>query len=122
MTSQLELLRARRFLPLFGSQILGAFNDNLFKSAVVMMVTFGGMGGGLDPATLSALASAALIAPFFLVSATGGELADRFDRSALLKALKIGELAIVLAASAALLSHSLILSLATLFLLGGQAA
>ena len=122
MTSQLNLLRVRRFMPLFGSQILGAFNDNLFKSAFVMMVTFGGaeMRRGHDPATLAALAGAALIAPFFLVSATAGELADRFNRAALLRALKAVEILIVLAASAALLTQSLALSLLTLFLLGTQ--
>jgi acyl-[acyl-carrier-protein]-phospholipid O-acyltransferase/long-chain-fatty-acid--[acyl-carrier-protein] ligase len=123
MTTQLELLRIRRFLPLFGSQILGAFNDNLFKSAFVMMVTFGAdMRHGHDPATLAALAGAALIAPFFLVSASAGELADRFDRATLLKVLKAAEIAIVLAASAALLTQSLTLSLVTLFLLGTQAS
>ncbi len=123
MTTQLELLRARRFLPLFGSQILGAFNDNLFKSAFVMMVTFGvEMRQGIDPATLAALAGAALIAPFFLFSATAGELADRFQRSSLLKVLKAVELAVVLGAAAALLTHSLAMSLLALFLLGTQAS
>ena len=123
MTTQLELLRIQRFLPLFGSQILGAFNDNLFKSAFVMMVTFGTeMRQGHDPATLAALAGAALIAPFFLVSAIAGELADRFNRAALLKLLKAAEIGIMLAASAALLTQSLGLSLATLFLLGTQAS
>ena len=122
MSTQLELLRARRFLPLFGSQILGAFNDNLFKSALVMMVTFGtDMNRGLDPATISALAGGALIAPYFLFSATAGELADRYERSWLMKVLKAGEIAIVTAAAATLITHSLVLSMITLFLLGCQA-
>jgi acyl-[acyl-carrier-protein]-phospholipid O-acyltransferase/long-chain-fatty-acid--[acyl-carrier-protein] ligase len=123
MTTQLELLRLRRFLPLFGSQILGAFNDNLFKSAFVMMVTFGAeMRQGHDPGTLAALAGAALIAPFFLVSATAGELADRFNRAVLLRVLKAAEIVIVAVASLALLTQSLALSLLTLFLLGTQAS
>jgi acyl-[acyl-carrier-protein]-phospholipid O-acyltransferase/long-chain-fatty-acid--[acyl-carrier-protein] ligase len=123
MTSQLKLLRVQRFLPLFGSQVLGAFNDNLFKSAFVMMVTFGAeMRQGHDPATLAALAGAALIAPFFLVSATAGELADRFNRATLMRVLKAAEIVIVLAASAALLTQSLALSLLTLFLLGTQSS
>ena len=115
MTTQLQLLRVRRFLPLFGSQLLGAFNDNLFKSAFVMMVTFGAeMRRGHDPGALAALAGAALIAPFFVFSATAGELADRFYRSALLRILKAAEIGIVLVACAALLTQSLALSLTTL--------
>ena len=123
MTTQLQLLRVRRFLPLFGSQLLGAFNDNLFKSAFVMMVTFGAeMRHGHDPGALAALAGAALIAPFFVFSATAGELADRFYRSALLRILKAAEIGIVLVACAALLTQSLALSLTTLFLLGTQSS
>lgn len=123
MTTQLQLLRVRRFLPLFGSQLLGAFNDNLFKSAFVMLVTFGtAMRRGYDPGALAALAGAALIAPFFVFSATAGELADRFSRDRLLKILKAAEIAIVLVACAAILTQSLALSLATLFLLGTQSS
>jgi acyl-[acyl-carrier-protein]-phospholipid O-acyltransferase / long-chain-fatty-acid--[acyl-carrier-protein] ligase len=123
MTTQLQLLRVRRFLPLFGSQLLGAFNDNLFKSAFVMMVTFGAeMRRGYDPGALAALAGAALIAPFFVLSATAGELADRFHRSGLLRILKAAEIGIMLVACAALLTQSLALSLVTLFLLGTQSS
>jgi acyl-[acyl-carrier-protein]-phospholipid O-acyltransferase/long-chain-fatty-acid--[acyl-carrier-protein] ligase len=117
------LLQARRFLPLFGSQLLGAFNDNLFKSAFVMLVTFGAqMRQGHDPGALAALAGAALIAPFFVFSATAGELADRLSRSALLQVLKAAEIVIVLVAGAALWAQSLSLSLATLLLLGTQSS
>src|SRR5215469_2593728 len=123
MTVQLQLLQARRFLPLFGSQLLGAFNDNLFKSAFVMLVTFGTqMRQGHDPGALAALAGAALIAPFFVLSATAGELADRFSRSTLLRVLKAAEIVIVLVACAALWAQSLALSLATLLLLGAQSS
>ena len=76
-------MRARRFLPLLLTQTLGAFNDNLFKSAFVMLVTYGA-AAGLDPGVVAAIAGGALIAPFFLFSATAGELADRFERSRLL--------------------------------------
>src|SRR6266446_1017675 len=121
MSKQIELLRARRFLPLFLTQILGALNDNLFKSAFIMLITYG-TAAALDPGMVAAIAGAALIAPFFLFSATAGELADRFERSRLLQILKAAELVAVFGAAAALLSGDLVLSLALLFLLGTQAA
>src|SRR6266481_1178745 len=121
MSKQIELLRARRFLPLFLTQILGALNDNLFKSAFVMVITFGA-AAALDPGMVAALAGGALIAPFFLFSATAGELADRFERSQLLQILKAAELVAVFGAAAALLTGDLVLSLVLLFVLGAQAA
>ena len=122
MSRQIELLRARRFLPLLLTQVTGAFNDNLFKSAFVMIVTYGAASAdGRDPAMVAALAAAALIAPFFLFSATAGELADRFERSRLLQILKAAELAAVLAAGVALLTGGLAPALVCLFLLGAQA-
>ncbi|HKS90278.1 MAG TPA: MFS transporter, partial [Stellaceae bacterium] len=122
MTTPFRLLGARRFLPLFATQLLGAFEDNLFKSAFVMLVTFSrAMQSSLDPGALAAVAGGALIAPFFLFSATAGELADRFERARLLQCLKAAELATVLAAIAALLSDSLALCLVALFALGAQA-
>jgi len=87
MSKQIELLRARRFLPLLLTQTTGAFNDNLFKSAFIMLITYGAAAGP-DPGVVAAIASGALIAPFFLFSATAGELADRFERSRLLQILK----------------------------------
>src|SRR5437763_11860963 len=122
MSTLLRLMRARRFLPLFATQTLGAFNDNLFKSAFVMLVTYGAaMRGGFDPGTVAAIAGGALIAPFFLFSALAGELADRFERSRLLQILKAAELITVLAAIAALFTDSLALCFLSLFALGAQA-
>src|SRR6201994_2570189 len=121
MSKQTELLRARRFLPLLLTQMLGAFNDNLFKSAFVMLITYGA-ASTFDPGVVAAVAGAALIVPFFLFSATAGELADRFERSRLLQILKAAELVAVFGAAAALLTGDLALSLVLLFLLGTQAA
>lgn len=130
MSRQFGLLRARRFLPLFAAQTTGAIADNLFKSALVMLVTFGVTKGGtamrtpinpgLDPGALSAIAGGMLIAPYFLFSALAGELADRYERARLLQILKAAELVTVLAAIAALLAGSLTLSLLALFALGAQ--
>ena len=123
MSTLSRLMRARRFVPLFATQTLGAFNDNLFKSAFIMLVTYGvAMRGGFDPGTIAAMAGGALIAPFFLFSALAGELADRFERSRLLQILKAAELVAVLGAAAALFADSLTLSFLTLFILGTQAA
>jgi acyl-[acyl-carrier-protein]-phospholipid O-acyltransferase/long-chain-fatty-acid--[acyl-carrier-protein] ligase len=121
VSKQIELLRARRFLPLLLTQTLGAFNDNLFKSAFIMLITYG-VAAVPDPGLVAAIAGGALIAPFFLFSATAGELADRFERSRLLQILKAAELVVVLGAAAALVTGSLPLSLVLLFVLGTQAA
>jgi len=122
MSTQLNLMGARRFLPLFATQTLGAFVDNLFKSAFVMLVTYGmTIKSAIEPGTVAAIAGGALIAPFFLFSALAGELADRFERAGLLRILKAAELVTVLAAAAALLSDSLLLCFVTLFALGAQA-
>src|SRR3954463_16466408 len=123
MNTLLALMGARRFLPLFAVQTTSAISDNLFKSAFIMLVTFGAtIRTGLDPGVLSAIAGGMLIAPFFLFSALAGELADRFERARLLQILKAAELIAVLGAAAALLVDSLTLSFLTLFVLGAQAA
>src|SRR5438105_15869843 len=123
VSRQIELLGARRFLPLFAAQTSGAFNDNLFKSAFVMLVTYGtALRTSMDAGTVAAIAGGALIAPFFLFSALAGELADRFERSRLLQILKAAELVAVLGAAAALLADRLALSFLSLFVLGAQAA
>ncbi len=121
MSRQIDLLRARRFMPLFAVQATSAINDNLFKSAFIMLVTFGAtMQTALDPGVLSALAGGMLIAPYFMFSALAGELADRYERARLLRILKAAELATVLAAALALLVGSMALSFVVLFLLGVQ--
>ncbi|HEV8678548.1 MAG TPA: acyl-[ACP]--phospholipid O-acyltransferase, partial [Stellaceae bacterium] len=122
MSTQFSLLGARRFLPLFAVQTLLGFEDNLFKNAFVMLVTYGTtISSALDPATVGAVAGGALIAPFFLFSALAGELADRFERARLLQILKAAELLTVFAAITALLVGSLPLCLLALFALGAQA-
>jgi acyl-[acyl-carrier-protein]-phospholipid O-acyltransferase/long-chain-fatty-acid--[acyl-carrier-protein] ligase len=122
MRSQIGLLARRRFLPLFAAQTLGAVEDNLFKSAFIMLVTYGAaMRGAADPGLVAALTGGALIAPYFLFSATAGELADRYDRARLLQVLKAAEGVTALAASAALLGSSLTLCFLALFALGAQA-
>ena len=122
MNGQLRLLGVRRFLPLFTAQTLGAFEDNLFKSAFIMLVTYSpAMKSAFNPGALAAIAGGVLIAPYFLFSATAGELADRFERARLLQVLKAAEGLTVLAAAAALLADSIGLCFLALFALGAQA-
>ena len=120
-----SLMRSRRFLPLFLSQSLGALNDNFFKNALVALVVFQSASAataGEGGTALVALAGALFILPYVLLSATAGQLADRFDKSRLLQWTKVAEVAVMLAAAAGLLAESIPVLLAVLFLLGVQAA
>ncbi|HEX5803831.1 MAG TPA: MFS transporter [Azospira sp.] len=121
MSNQYELLRAARFRPLFWTQFLGAFNDNLYKNALVVLLTFQtAQWTTLRPEILANLAAGLFILPFFLFSATAGQLADKYDKALLARISKVLEIAIMGVAIAGFLLHSLTLLLAALFLLGLQ--
>ncbi|MDA9180341.1 hypothetical protein N9O28_03370 [Emcibacteraceae bacterium] len=82
----LHLFKTPRFLPLFISQFLGAFNDNVFKNALVVLIKYDvGIRAGFDPALLVLIAAGIFILPFFLFSAMAGQYADKLERSALVK-------------------------------------
>ena len=118
---QFALLRSRRFAPLFLTQFLGAFNDNLFKNALVVLVTFqSAQWTTLRPEILANLAAGLFILPFFFFSATAGQLADKYDKAQLARLTKLLEVAIMLLAIAGFVAHSLALLLGALFLLGLQ--
>ena len=122
MGNQFSLLKQRRFLPFFVSQTLGAFNDNLFKNALGVLVTFGALG--LAPAQVDFyqnLAALLFILPFFLFSATAGQIAEKYDKALLIRRVKLLELAIAALAAVGLCLHSLPFLLAVLFGLGLQA-
>src|SRR5499427_11020837 len=93
---QFQLLRVRRFAPFFWTQLLGAFNDNLFKNALVILFAFGAGEAALSTDTLVNLAGGVFILPFFLFSATAGQLADKFERSRIIRLVKLFEIAIAL--------------------------
>ncbi|MGC4093119.1 MAG: MFS transporter [Polyangiaceae bacterium] len=113
----------RGFWALFGAQFLGAFNDNLFKTALTVAITFRAAHlGGLAPTALVALCSALLVLPFALFSSVAGQLADRYAKHRLIRFTKLCECAIMALGCVSLWLGSLELSLATLFLLGTQAA
>jgi acyl-[acyl-carrier-protein]-phospholipid O-acyltransferase/long-chain-fatty-acid--[acyl-carrier-protein] ligase len=122
-SAPLQLLRARRFAPLFWTQALGGFNDNLFKQAMALLVAYrAGSSSGLDPASLTALAGATFVAPFIFLSAFAGALADRMDKGDLARKLKLLEIALMALAAVALISGHLLALFGVLFLLGCQAA
>jgi 1-acyl-sn-glycerol-3-phosphate acyltransferase len=116
---QFNLLRERRFLPLFAAQAFGAFNDNLLKNLLVLAATYHtARYTRLDPRLLVNLAGGLFILPFVLFSGLAGQLADRFDKSAVMRIVKACELAIMALAAWGFLGHSLPLLLASLFLMG----
>ena len=90
--SQFSLFRTRRFLPFFLTQFLGAFNDNVFKNALMGMVTYGVLQATMDLNQMNNLGALFFILPFFLFSALAGQLADKYDRASITRILKIAEM------------------------------
>jgi acyl-[acyl-carrier-protein]-phospholipid O-acyltransferase / long-chain-fatty-acid--[acyl-carrier-protein] ligase len=121
--SELMLLTKRRFAPLFVTNLIDVFNDNLFKTALLMLASYGVYRA--DPAkaaSLATLATGVFILPFFLFSALAGQIADTFDRAPLLRAVKAAEIAIMALGLAGFLTQSIPLLLLALFLAGVHSA
>ena len=119
MSSQFQLMRERRFRPFFFTQFLGALNDNVFKTALITLVTFkAGQLTELDGRTLATLLPGLFILPFFLFSAQAGQLADKFERSRIIRLVKLAEIGIMLLALVGFMRQSLALLLTALFLMG----
>ena len=89
--SDSHLMTSRRFAPLFWTQFLSAFNDNFLKNTLVFLILF--TLAADQAASLVTLAGAVFMAPFLLLSALGGEIADRFDKALIAKRLKLAEIA-----------------------------
>lgn len=121
--SRPHLLRDRRYWPFFWTQFSGAFNDNFFKNALVFLIVFTELQVlGLDSKTFTAFASAIFIFPFFLFSATGGQLADKLEKSQLIRWIKTAEIGIMTLASIGFISGQYELLVLVLFLMGAQSA
>jgi MFS family permease len=113
----------RRYRPLFWTQFFGALNDNVFKNALVMMITYQGVKiGALDSGSIVALAGGIFILPFFLFSPMAGQISDRMEKSRLVRLTKIWEVAIMLVASIGFFTHQFEMLLVVLFGAGVQAA
>ncbi len=113
-----HLLRARRFLPLFSTQFLGAFNDSLFKQAVVLFVTYQLYSNPAKEFQFSAIAQGLFILPFFLFSALSGQLADDHDKARLIRIIKFAEIGIMLVGGAGLMLANIPLMLAAVCAMG----
>lgn len=121
--NQFALLRERRFAPFFGVQFLGAMNDNVFKQALVILLAYQTAAyTTLSTDILQNLAQALFILPFFLFSATAGQLADKYEKARLIRITVAIELAVMLLGAAGFFMHSLELLFAALFLGGLQSA
>jgi 1-acyl-sn-glycerol-3-phosphate acyltransferase len=119
MSGQFGLLKTKRFAPFFATQFLGAFNDNLFKNALVVLLTFQAtQWTTLKPELLANMAAGIFILPFFLFSATAGQLADKYDKALLARLVKVLEMVIMGVAAAGFFLHSLPVLMGALFLLG----
>src|ERR671916_467875 len=118
MHDALHLVRTRRFLPIFTTQFLGAFNDNLFRTAMVMLVIYGIYRDAEQEATFSAIAGGLFIAPFFLLSALAGQLADAYDKARIIRIVKTAEIGIMVFGAAGLLLHNIPLLLVALTAMG----
>jgi len=119
MSSQFQLLNEKRFRPFFLTQFLGAFNDNVFKTALITLVAFHtnsltSMSGSM----LATLLPGLFIVPFFLFSATAGQISDKLEKSKLIRMIKVFEIWIMLFASAGFFLHNIWLLAAALFMMG----
>ena len=118
MEASPRLLMRRRFLPIFATQFLGAFNDNLFRTSMVMLVIYGIYRDATQEATFSAVAGALFILPFFLLSALAGQLADSSDKARIVRIVKTAEILIMVVGAVGLLLHNVPLLLVALTAMG----
>lgn len=121
--SQFALLKTRRFAPLFVAQFLGAFNDNVFRNALVMLITFyAAEKVSMDPRILVTAAAGIFMLPFFLFSALAGQIVDASEKSAYIRRLKKIEIGLMLVAALGFYLQSVSLLMVVLFLMGTQSA
>lgn len=119
--SQFRLLCTRRFLPFFVTQLLGAFNDNVFKQALVLAILYK-LGTTADVSLLVNLCALLFILPFFLFSALGGQLGEKYEKAWLIRRVKFAEILIMLVGAMGLWLGNLPLLLLVLFCMGTQSA
>lgn len=119
MSMSLSLMTKRRFLPLFVTQFLNAFNDNFFKMAMVVLITYTILQGGeTEEAYYNAFAGAIFILPFFLLSAVSGQLADSIDKTRVIRMVKSAEIGIMLVGACGIWLHNIPLMFLALFAMG----
>jgi 1-acyl-sn-glycerol-3-phosphate acyltransferase len=116
--SQFALLTTRRFLPFFLTQFFGAFNDNLFRNALVVSITFGATAAAGQAGMLSNVAQGLFILPFFLFSSIAGQIADKYEKSRLIRGTRLAEVFLMFGGAAALYFQHVPSLLGVIFLMG----
>lgn len=117
----MNLMRDGRFWPLFWTQFFGAFNDNVFKNALVLLITFKAYKlGAVSPEQMVALSGGIFILPFFLFSATAGQICDKFPKHKLIFLIKIWEIIVMVVGALGFYLGSIETLLSTLFFMGLQ--
>ena len=118
-----HLLKTRRFFPLFITQFLGAMNDNIIKQALIVMIIFSLLDSSdMDPGILVTIAAGIFILPFFLFSATAGQIADKFEKSASIQRIKFVEILIMATACFGFYLSNTWFLILVLFLMGTQSS
>jgi MFS family permease len=121
--SQFSLLTSRRFLPMFCTQFLGAFNDNIYKNSLVIFIAFTlADQGATNSSILVIMAGGLFILPFFLFSALAGQLADKYEKSVLIRRIKLAEIVIMALAIVGFVTQSAPVMMMILFCMGAQSA
>ena len=120
-SNQFSLLKERRFAPFFLTQFLGAFNDNIFRNGLIILLTFQSVKVfGLNAGQLANIAGAIFILPFFLFSAISGQFADKYEKSRLMRIIKGIEICLMSLAAIAFVTHMYSILFLVLFLMGCQ--
>jgi 1-acyl-sn-glycerol-3-phosphate acyltransferase len=118
-SNQFRLLAQRRFLPFFGAQALGAFNDNVYKNVLVILATYHAASyTSMPPQLLTNVAAGLFILPYVVFSGLAGQLADRYDKTLILKSVKAAEIVIMAIAGLGFATHDIVVLLAALFMMG----
>lgn len=118
--SQFQLFKKRFFASYFTTQALGAFNDNLFKNAIIMLITFQAVTAESNTNLLNNLAAGLLIVPFVLFSSLAGQFAEKYEKSMLIRRIKFVEIAIMLFGALGFYLGSVPMLLTVLFFMGSQ--
>jgi MFS family permease len=119
MSNEFSLLKEQRFLPYFCTQFLGAFNDNVFKTALITLVAFHSASlSNMDSSALTTLLPGLFMLPYFIFSATAGQIADKFERSKIIRLVKLFEIGIMIFASLGFFLHNIWLLCSALFMMG----
>ncbi|HHL31106.1 MAG TPA: MFS transporter, partial [Oceanospirillales bacterium] len=120
-TGQFSLLTEKRFLPFFVTQFLGAFNDNVFKNALIILIAFQGASlTRYEPDLLINLSAGLFILPFFLFSATAGQWIEKLEKAKAIRLIKLVEIVIMSLAAVAFIYGAIVFLVALLFFMGTQ--